>query len=66
MDTPAISFATDYGSIPEWDSIMHLRLIMEIQAHYCVDIPLEDVPGLTTVEKLYDKTMELVNRRPNF
>ena len=37
---------TAYGSIPEWDSVMHLRLVMETEARFGVPIPLEAVPNL--------------------
>jgi len=40
---------TAYGSLPEWDSIMHLRLVMETEAHYGSSIPLEVVPTLLTL-----------------
>ncbi|HOD79676.1 MAG TPA: acyl carrier protein [Saccharofermentans sp.] len=42
---------TSYGSIPEWTSIMHLRLVMEIEDKYGVEIPLEQI---ATIRKLYD------------
>ncbi|MGN0847202.1 MAG: acyl carrier protein [Kiritimatiellia bacterium] len=38
---------TAYGSIPEWDSVMHLRLVMETEARFGSAIPLEAVPRLT-------------------
>ena len=37
------------GSVPEWDSVMHLRLVMETEARYGTSIPLEAVPGLRTL-----------------
>ena len=49
-----LSLETAYGSIPEWDSVMHLRLVMEIQDRFGVDIPLERVPGLKTLGDFYD------------
>ncbi len=41
--------ATAYGSLPAWDSIMHLRLVMETEARYGSSIPLEVVPALHTL-----------------
>ena len=41
--------ATSYGSIPEWDSVQHLRLVMETEARYGVSIPLETVASLKTI-----------------
>ncbi len=46
-----LSSDTSYGSIPEWTSIMHLRLVMEIEDKYGVEIPLEQI---ATIRKLYD------------
>ena len=40
---------TAYGAIPEWDSVMHLRLIMETEARYGSSIPLEAIPALRTL-----------------
>ena len=40
---------TAYGSLPAWDSIMHLRLVMETEARYGSSIPLEVVPALRTL-----------------
>ena len=37
---------TAYGAIPEWDSVMHLRLVMETEARFGAAIPLEAVPKL--------------------
>ncbi len=45
----ALSLDTAYGSLPEWDSVMHLRLVMEFEAAYGASIPLEAVPELKTL-----------------
>ena len=52
-DRAALSLETAYGTIPEWDSVMHLRLVMEIQDRYGVDIPLEKVPEMRTLGDFY-------------
>ncbi len=44
-----LSPGTACGSIPEWDSVMHLRLVMETEARYGVSIPLETIPRLSTL-----------------
>ncbi len=44
-----LSMGTAYGAIPEWDSVMHLRLVMEFEAAYGVSIPIEAVPELKTL-----------------
>ena len=45
----SVSTTTAHESIPEWDSVMHLRLVMEIQDRFGVDIPIERVPDLKTL-----------------
>ena len=49
VDRSGLSLATAFGTIPEWDSVMHLRLVMEIQEKYGVDIPIERVPEVKTL-----------------
>ena len=39
------------GSMPEWDSVNHLRLVMEAEPRFGVHYPLERIPAL---EKLDD------------
>lgn len=50
-----LSLETAYESIPQWDSVMHLRLMMELGAAYGVDIPLDDIPNLKTLGLIYSK-----------
>ena len=49
VDPSALSLATAYGSLPQWDSVMQLRLVMEFEAKYGVSIALEEVPAMTTL-----------------
>ena len=44
-----LSPETACGDIPEWDSVMHLRLVMEAEARYGVSIPLETMPNRRTL-----------------
>ena len=43
--SPEIAF----GSIEGWDSVNHLRLVMETEAKFGKPIPLEAVPELKTL-----------------
>jgi len=45
-----LSGETAYGSIPEWDSVNHLRLVMEAERRFGVSYPLERVPALKTID----------------
>ena len=40
---------TAYGSIPAWDSVNHLRLVMEAEKRFGTHYPLETIPGLRTL-----------------
>lgn len=48
-----LSLETAYGSLPAWDSIMHLRLVMEVEGEYGVSFALEEIPDLKTLGDIY-------------
>lgn len=48
-----LSMETACGDVPEWDSVMHLRLVMETEARYGVRIPLEAMAELKSLGSLY-------------
>ena len=48
----ALSLETTYGSIPEWDSMAHLRLVTETAAKFGVEIPFADVVNVTSLWEL--------------
>ena len=39
-----------YGSIPEWDSVNHLRLVMEAEEKFGLSYPIERIPVLKTLD----------------
>lgn len=41
---------TSYASIPSWDSVNHLKLVMETEAFFGVSYPLERVPFLKVLD----------------
>ena len=45
-----LSGDTEYGSIPEWDSVNHLRLVMEAEPRFGVRYPLESIPALKKLD----------------
>lgn len=49
-----LSLDTSYGSIPEWDSIMHLRLVMEAEMTFGVQLPIDVIPEIFTLRDLLD------------
>lgn len=38
------------GSMPEWDSVNHLRLVMEAEPRFGVHYPLERIPSLKKID----------------
>ena len=44
-----LSLETSYASIPEWDSMAQLRLVMAIAAEYKVEIPFADVVNVISL-----------------
>lgn len=46
----ALSGQTCAASLPAWDSVNHLRLVMEAEARFGVRYPLERIPDLTTLD----------------
>ena len=55
LDVPvgSISLETAYESIPEWDSVMQLRLALEIGAEYGVEIPVDEIADIKTLGGFY-------------
>lgn len=45
-----LSGTTGMGDIPEWDSVNHLRLVMEAEPRFGVAYPLEKIPSIKTID----------------
>ena len=45
----SLSPDTRMGDIPEWDSVNHLRLVMESEKAFGIRFGLEDIPALRTL-----------------
>ena len=56
FEVPAdtVSLDTCYNSIPAWDSVMQLRLVVEIESTYGIEIPIDKVFELKTLAQFYD------------
>lgn len=50
VDRATLSGTTAYGSISAWDSVNHLKLAMETEAHFGVSYPIERIPLLKTLD----------------
>ncbi len=49
VDPSSLSLDTTVGSIPEWDSVNHLRLILEAEKRFGVYYPMERIPTLQSL-----------------
>lgn len=45
-----LNASSSYESIPEWDSVNHLRLVMEAEKRFGTRYPLELIPNLKTMD----------------
>ena len=53
VDPSEISEETKRGEHEKWDSLMHLRLVMEIEEEYDIEIPIDEVPNIATIGDFY-------------
>lgn len=54
VDAKSIDSSTSYQSISEWDSLMHIRIVAEIESYYNVEIPIDEVTSIQTIGDFYD------------
>lgn len=45
-----ISPNSKYGELENWDSLMHLRIISELEEKYGINIPIDDVPKIKFIK----------------
>lgn len=53
VDASELDGNTTRNQYHKWDSLMHMRLVMEIEQKYDVEIPIEDMPNIMTINDLY-------------
>ena len=63
VPSEALSLATSYGSLPQWDSAMHIRLVMELQEKYGLELPLDAIPNMRTLADFYTRLVGHDERR---
>ena len=56
VDPSELSGDTRFKEFKKWDSLMHMRLVMEIEEEYDVEIPIEEVPTIKTLYDFYKYT----------
>ena len=58
VDPSELSGETRFKEFKKWDSLMHMRLVMEIEEEYEVEIPIEEVPSIKTLKDFYAYTVQ--------
>ncbi|MBQ9371228.1 MAG: acyl carrier protein [Thermoguttaceae bacterium] len=56
VDPLELNEETTFGKYKKWDSVMHMRLVMEVEEEYDVEIPIDEVPNIKTLKQLFDYT----------
>ena len=46
VDPETVNENTEYGTFEKWDSMMHMRLVMEVEEQYDTEIPIEEIPDI--------------------
>ena len=59
-DSIIISDDTTAEDVDDWDSLMHITLISEIEDAFGIKFSMKDVTGMQNVGELVDKISELV------
>lgn len=58
VDYSELNEDTTYGEFERWDSLMHLRIIMELEEEYGVEVPIDKIPKIKTLKELYEFTKQ--------
>lgn len=58
VDKDEICLDTLYGKFEIWDSLMMMRIIMEVEEKYGCIIPIEDISKINSLNDLYKYTLE--------
>ena len=58
VDPSELSEETAYNVHPKWDSLMHMRLVMEVEEEYDTEIPIDEIPNIKTLKDLYQYTQK--------
>lgn len=53
VDPRELTEDTAYGTIEQWDSLMHMRMVMEIEEEYDIEIPIEEIPNIKSLKDFY-------------
>ncbi len=59
LDPSQVTPQTSVENTADWDSLRHLRLILELEAVFEVRFLSDEIPGLTSLERLQSALQRL-------
>jgi acyl carrier protein len=54
-----IKLSSSVDDIEEWDSLEHIKLILEIEERFNVKFPLEVIPNMTSIKAIQEELNRL-------
>lgn len=54
-----IKLGSSTNNIEEWDSLEHIKLILEIEERFNVKFPLEVIPNMTSIKAIQEELNRL-------
>jgi acyl carrier protein len=61
MKAIEITLDSTKDTIEDWDSLEHIRLILEIEATFRIKFPLEVIPQITSLKSIQIELEKLLN-----
>ena len=52
-----------FGSVPGWDSIGHVRLVVELEEEFGMNIPTYLLPEILDVDSIVRETQKLISEK---
>ena len=49
-----LNLDSEFESVPQWDSLGHMKIISEIESRLNLDFEIDEIVGVDTVKKLID------------
>lgn len=59
VDQKIITVGTTKDDIEEWDSLEHIKLVLEIESHYKIKFDLDVIPELVNVKRIQEEIERL-------
>ncbi len=63
VDAAALSFETTRASIPEWDSLQHMNLVLDVERHFQIRLAEEQIASILCVRDLVNAIQTAASSR---